>query len=309
MKFSKIVIDGNNLYHRNYSVFQNKFDQAISGFLKSIQKLQREYAGDNCQFYILFDNRISKDSQRKLIDPDYKANRKSKDEGYAKGIEILQNILLNYSNDFFIIYRHEYEADDFVYPLIKYFKNGERILLVSMDFDWMRCISKDVFVLKHNDLYDVERFVNEYGFIPTVNSVVLYKTFTGDASDNIPIGVLGLKKDTILKIVSEYKNIYDFLNCYTKLEYISIEMKEKIKQAVTRLKLNYQLVSFCNINEEDFSESIYSCKFNPSTLRNFYKAMEFKISEVDKRLMNGFPEPDNKKDTSGFFRQQKIKRM
>jgi hypothetical protein len=46
-------------------------------------------------------------------------------------------------------------------------------------------------------------------------------------------------------------------------------------------------------------------EYNPKTLRILYKSLAFKISEIDDRLMNAFPDLNEK---GAFFNFDKIKR-
>ena len=104
MKFSKIVVDVNNWYHRNYAVNKNLTTTledgthlvtgGIFGTVNTIKRLERDFGGESCQIFLLFDNATSGVNKRKEIDPDYKGNREKKDHTFYQGLDYLRFIFI-----------------------------------------------------------------------------------------------------------------------------------------------------------------------------------------------------------------------
>lgn len=306
MKFSKILIDGNNLYARNWYRFNNLscivknkklITGGIFGFIKSLDSIHNKFLSNNGTIYILFDNSNSKTNQRKELYSEYKENREEKSEEYFIGLDYLKLILLNRDEKYKLVYRQDYEADDFVLPLIKNF-NYDKILCVSDDQDWARSIDNNIYWYAHNKIFDREKYYEKYGYYPDKNAVSIWKAFRGDKSDGIPIGVKGIPSKILNQIVNDFDDIYDVLDNFFEKEYITKKWKKEIKENKTNLRINYQLVDFLEITKEDFEESIYDCEFNSNTLRKLYTTLDFKISDIEPKLMTIFP-----KKGKNFFKQ------
>jgi len=315
MKFSKIICDISNWYHRNYAVNSqltttledgtHLVTGGIYGTINTIKRLEREFGGDNCQVFLLFDNATSSINKRKEIDPDYKGNRTKKDHTFYQGLDYLRFILMNYKDNYTVLHRPQFEADDLVLPLIDKFDKYENILLVSEDMDWSRLISDNVYWYAKKKVWDVEMFTEEYGFSPNSKSVVFYKAIRGDASDNIPKGIIGIRETIVRQLINDYENVDDMLNNLESITYLSDKWKQKIRDNRARLKLNDQLVDFITTADEPIDDFTFPCEFKPNTLRILYHSLGFAISSFDPRLMKVFPEKNN---SDQFFNFQEIKR-
>lgn len=315
-KFSKILIDISNVYHKNMHTNKNLtttledgtslITGGIFGTIRSINKLEREHGSDNCQVYLLFDNTTSGGNKRKEIDPEYKANREKKDHSFYKGLDYLRFILMNYKDNFIVSYRTGYEADDAVLPIISKFDKNENVLLVSEDMDWARSLSDNVFWFTKKEIWSSERFEEKYGFKPSNDSVVFWKSLKGDVSDNIPKGILGIRENLVQQLIVDFKDVDEMLNNLDNISYLSDKWKDKIRENKARLKLNAQLVDFITTADENIDEFIFPCEFKPNTLRTLYHALGFTISSFDPRLLKVFP-PKNASSDS-FFNFQEIGR-
>lgn len=293
-KFNRIIIDGNNLYHKCYSISLKKYvdnkdiiiKETINFFIKILNSYIKRFLGDRGYIYILWDNPISKQKirvtmdgsliERKKIDPLYKLNRKKQDGAFYRGIDYLRVYLLNYKNNIYDLQITNFEADDIVKGLIDYFKDKkitDRILIISEDLDWARCFDNNVFWYSKNKVYDKDIFLNEYKYIPNEKNIVMYKTIKGDKSDYIPCGIRNIKESDVLRIIDEFDDIYCFLGNYFKLHYLSDLIKEKIRLDKNRLILNYQLVSFIPVDIQLIEKNLIPCKENEtvlSILNKFY---------------------------------------
>lgn len=316
-KFNRIIIDGNNLYHKCYSLSLKKYvdnkdiiiKETINFFIKILNSYIKRFLGDKGYIYILWDNPVSKQKiritmdgsliERRKIDPLYKLNRKKQDGVFYRGIDYLRLYLLNYKSGIYDLQITNFEADDIVKSLIDYFKEKQirdRVLVISEDLDWARCFDKDVFWYSKNKVYDKDLFLNEYGYIPNEKNIVMYKTIRGDKSDYIPCGINNIKEKEVLKIIEEFEDVYCFLGNYFKLNYLSDIIKEKIRLNKNRLILNYQLVSFIYVDIRLIEKNIIECKNNESVialLNNFYG---LQISNIK------FNKKENINDVDNFFK-------
>lgn len=322
--YQSIIIDGNNLYNRNYHVNKNLtfimddgtelITGGIFGFMRSLGKLRRKYLSDHGKFYILFDNHASKANMRREVDSNYKKNRKKKPKSFYRSIELLQQILLHYDNDIVLIYRTDYEADDLVKPVIaSVISEYDRILLVSDDLDWARMMGyegRPIEWLAGGKIYNAVNFEEKYGYYPSENNIVMWKTFRGDTVDNIPVGVPGIRKEIIFKLMEDCSDIFDIMLHIDRIDYLGI-WKERIKEAETRLKLNHQLVSFIGIGKEELEEFVYGCEYRPNNLKIFYDALGFNIKTFDLRVYNDLEKKKEKVKSleDDFFKQPEIKRI
>lgn len=325
-KYQSILIDGNNLYERNYHVNKNLtfvmedgtelITGGIFGFIHSLEKIRREYLSDYGKIYLIFDNHASKIRMRKEVDPDYKKHRQRKPKTFYRSIELLQQILLNYDDNCVLIYRTEYEADDLVKPVIlSLISEYDRVLLVSDDMDWARMMNyggRPIEWLSGGTIYDDKSFEEKYGYYPSENNIVMWKTFRGDKSDDIPVGVSGIRKEIIHKLMEDCTDIFDVILHLNEIPYLGI-WKNKIKEAEARLRLNHQLVSFIGIGEEELEDFIYSCEYRPKNLKVYYDALGFNIEKFDKRVFNYLENLKDREKYKGeeddFFKQPEVKRL
>lgn len=315
MKFQHILVDISNQYHKNWHTNNNLtttledgttlITGGIYGTIRSLNKMEREYGEDNCQIYLLFDNATSGTTKRKEIDPDYKANRERKDHAFYKGLDYLRFILMNYKDNYTVVYRPKFEADDLTLPIVSHIDKNENILLVSEDMDWSRLMSDNVFWYAKKKVWDIDMFEEYYKFKPNSEAVVFYKSIRGDSSDNIPKGILGIRENLVQQLICDYRNVDDMLNNLDSISYLSDKWKDKIRDNKARLKLNSQLVDFITTADENIDEFVFLCEFKPNTLRTLYHALGFAVASFDPRLMKVFPQKNN---SDNFFNFQELKR-
>ena len=290
----------------------------IYNFIRMVRSVENRFLSPEGTVYFLFDNSHSGIDRRKKIDPEYKSNRTKKDEGFYRSMDILQALMLNYKDNWYCVKKAGYEADDLVYPLMKEFSN-EKILLVSNDLDWFRGISENVHVAKYEKaegmqkadyvIYDSNLFIKRLGFKPSVSSMILYKAFRGDGSDNIPPGVPGIRSDSLNKIINSCRNVKEVLEKIDSLEGVSDVYKAKIKDSKARLFLNEKLVAYQEISYEELKEDIYKCEFHAKTLHSIYKSLGFQIGNIDPRVQQFYIKETAPITNKNFFLKTKIQRV
>ena len=93
------------------------------------------------------------------------------------------------------------EADDTIAYITQMYEDvSKKITIVSTDRDFYQLVNNQIEIWSpiKKKMYDTERVLNEFGVHP--KNYVMYRSFTGDKSDNIP-GVSGIGPKTLLKHV------------------------------------------------------------------------------------------------------------
>lgn len=300
MRYKHIIIDTPNLYHRAYYVAkkggldhtQEISPSSVHLALKMIQRIERLFLDYTGSMYFLFDNSKSRENRRKNIDPEYKSNRTKQDDIFYRSLDYFHLILLSYKDNFYMVKREEFEADDLVFPLIKHLDDAPT-LLVSNDFDWFRSINDRVHVAKYEGadyrIYTPKEFEKKFEFAPSHQSLCLYKAFQGDVSDNIPIPIPHIPKLLVLGIVEKGWTLNELYRNLTTADFISTAWKEKIRANFPRLKLNYMLVECQALQPSSIEENIYRSQFSGPLLYRYYKNLGIKIDEFDPRVLQYYP--------------------
>jgi hypothetical protein len=258
----------------------------LYGFLRYIPRLYT-YLNPEGLIWFIFDNHTSKIDSRKLLDPLYKSNRVKKNPEFYRGIELLELMLLNHSDNFRVVSRTTWEADDLVKPIVAELSPYESIGLFSEDMDFSRLIdygNRDIKWITKKGTYGKKKFLAKYGFVPTEQSVVLYKAIHGDSSDVIPNAVPRLPQNVLNEILENFVDAHDLIQNVDIVDFIPDLWKSRIKDAAKRILLNEKLVSFIKIDKSDVRDCIFKCRFKPKVLTHLYKIFNFSIHEVDKRL-------------------------
>ena len=311
--FDHVLIDTNNLFHRSYAVVSHNQDieakevykATVALSLKSIRKIEREktFNDGKSTIWCLFDNPTSKINRRSEMSSEYKAHRKRYEPAFYKAIDLLQNILLSYKDNYRISYIDYLEADDIVKLIIdKVIPEAETILVVSADLDWSRCLSqtRPISWFNFNEVVNSTIFQLTKGYPANENSITLYKSLTGDKSDGISPGVLGIQKKDVIRICNDFQDVNDLLFNNHKADYLTEHMQKKILSCTTKLKQNWQLIKFMEIDltKKGTLEYIYTCKYKPNSLRILLKSIGFE----------GFDHRVKKKREGSLFKQQKLPR-
>tara|TARA_R110000751_G_scaffold49011_1_gene109368 strand:+ start:1999 stop:3051 length:1053 start_codon:yes stop_codon:yes gene_type:complete len=217
-----MVFDGLNTFIRSFGAtpaYNEDGDHigGITGFLYSIGKTVRDFKPSRC--VIAFDGRNGNAKRRKIY-KDYKANRSNKTklrrfDHHDSSIEAEQESmrkqfsrLVSYLDNLPVTFlaMDGIEADDTIaYIAQMYNETCKKITIVSTDRDFYQLVDDRIQVWSpiKKKMYDVQAIIDEFGVHP--NNMVLYRSFTGDKSDNIP-GVNKIGPKTILKLIPEISN-------------------------------------------------------------------------------------------------------
>ena len=261
-----MIFDGLNTFIRAFGATPSTNEDGdhvggITGFLFSIGKAIRDFKPSRC--IIVFDGRGGS-SRRKKIYGDYKANRANKtrlrrhDHQNYSSIEDEQEAmryqfsrLVSYLDNLPVTFisMDGIEADDTIAYIADMYKDiSKKITVVSTDRDFYQLVSDQLQVWSpiKKKMYDTQAIIDEFGVHP--NNYVVYRTFTGDVSDNIP-GISGIGPKTILKAFPELNNETEFTiedlksKCASKLQLNETRNYEKIAANYDILDKNYQLMN------------------------------------------------------------------
>ena len=258
-----MVFDGLNAFIRAFGAtpaYNEDGDHigGITGFLYSIGKTVRDFKPSRC--IIVFDGRGGS-AKRKRIYGDYKANRANKTklrrhDHHDSTIEDEQESmrhqfsrLISYLDCLPVTFMamDGIEADDAIaYIAQMYETECKKMTIVSTDRDFYQLVDDRIQVWSpiKKKMYDTQAVLDEFGVHPA--NMVVYRSFTGDASDNIP-GIMGIGPKTILKLVPELSAADEFTPemLLEKCESHKAESKswQKILDNSRILEQNYQLMN------------------------------------------------------------------
>ena len=261
-----MVFDGLNTFIRAFGATPSTNEDGdhvggITGFLFSIGKAIRDFKPSRC--VIVFDGRGGS-ARRKKIYGDYKANRANKTrlrrhdhQNYAtiedeqEAMRYQFSRLVSYLDNLPVTFisMDGIEADDTIAYIADMYKDiSKKITVVSTDRDFYQLVSDQLQVWSpiKKKMYDTQAIIDEFGVHP--HNYVVYRSFTGDTSDNIP-GVSGIGPKTILKAFPELNSAVEFTledlqsKCESKLQLNETRNYEKILANYDTLDKNYRLMN------------------------------------------------------------------
>jgi len=266
-----MVFDGLNTFIRAFGATPSTNEDGehiggITGFLFSIGKAIRDFRPSRC--VIVFDGRGGS-ARRKKIYGDYKGNRANKtrlrrhDHQQFATIEDEQEAmryqfsrLVSYLDNLPVTFLSidGIEADDTIaYIAQMYEEVSKKVTIVSTDRDFYQLISPTLQVWSpiKKKMYDEAALIEEFGVHP--NNYVIYRTFTGDNSDNIP-GVAGIGPKTILKAFPELADSTVFTledlvaKCNNKIALNETKNYNKVLASYDTIEKNYRLMNIKLLN-------------------------------------------------------------
>ena len=203
-----LLVDGNNLLKIGFHGVKDYFNgtEHVGGIWHFLNTLRRFIEDENFNKVVVFWDGETSTSQRRLLYPKYKLNRKGvtddfKEESFGKQKQRVKQ----YLEEMFVrqIEFENSEADDLIAYYCKISKDESKTIF-SGDRDLTQLISEDVTLYSPNTkkyykngdkikLHEIE--------IPHYN-VKTYKIVSGDKSDNID-GIYYLGEKTLIKLFPE----------------------------------------------------------------------------------------------------------
>lgn len=173
----------------------------LLGFANLIQNIYRE---QNCD-YLVFALEGRGPNRRKLIQPDYKANRVQTPEELLLQLPIAIEWINKMG--FVSVSFEGYEADDTIASLAHWGKaQGLKVRIISHDKDLYQLIDDSIFLydpIKKKEIYALECF-EKWGVYP--KDFIHFQALLGDASDNIS-GIKGIGQKTAQKLINHYHTL------------------------------------------------------------------------------------------------------
>ena len=203
-----LLVDGNNLFKIGFHGAKELYNDGshiggIYHFINTLRRFLEEHNHD--KVIVMWDGELNS-SSRKLIYPQYKANRIQTDnDDHYESYLTQRGRVKEYLEEIFIrqVEVDNNEADDLIAYYCQIAKD-EQIIIFSGDKDLTQLISETVTIYspvskqyyKNGDMITLNKVE-----IPHYN-VAVCKIFVGDKSDNID-GIQGLGEKTLVKLFPE----------------------------------------------------------------------------------------------------------
>jgi DNA polymerase-1 len=230
-----LIIDSHAILYKNHYAFGTRqlknskgmTTSALFGFARVFFSMLNQLDPD----YVCFAFDKSRDTFRRELYPDYKANRSATPEELKE--QFPYAVRFARSMGITAVTLDGFEADDILGTVSHRFtesRDDVEAILVTGDRDSFQLINDKVKVAyistkakEGYELYDVEKIQEKYELEPP--QLIDVKGLQGDSSDNIP-GVSGVGEKTALKLIREYGNMD---NVYEHIEEIKGKLKEKLQ--------------------------------------------------------------------------------
>lgn len=173
----------------------------LLGFANLIHNLYKEASSD----YLVFALEGQGDNHRKLIDPNYKANRAKAPEELQLQLPIAIKWIerMGFNN----ISIPHYEADDAIASLAQWGKKqGLKVRIISHDKDLYQLIDDDIYLydpIKKIEIHTQE-CIDKWGVSP--QDFIHFQSLIGDTSDNVS-GIKGIGNKTAQKLINHYHTL------------------------------------------------------------------------------------------------------
>ncbi len=243
-----LILDGNSVINRAFygvrplTTRDGLYTHAIYGFLNILEKREREEQPE--AVCVAFD--LHGPTFRHKQYDGYKATRHAMPEELAQQMPVMKQVLQAMNIP---IYECQgWEADDVIGTVGRICSNnGWECVIATGDRDSLQLIDENVHVKlvisksgqTTATLYDVEKFREEYGFLP--KKMVDLKALMGDSSDNIP-GVAGVGPKTATELLLKFGSldgVYENLQDET----IRPKLREKLEAGRESAYLSYDLAT------------------------------------------------------------------
>ena len=311
-RYRYLIIDTNNLFLRTFhflgknleiddcksaeelkKIKHNFYSNVLKSCIDRINGFIYHFGFTSSEVFFLLDNPMSAYELREMLtNGEYKHNRKMegkvKDEVYYM-IDQMIDVLHHYSDNFRFVRCDGFEADDLVYNVLNDINMDvkNQALLISADLDWSRGVSEYIDWYNYNNLFNRERYKDKYGFYPDGNKVQMYKSFRGDKSDCIPIGLKGIREELLLYIINKYEDMSELFRNLWEDSNIPDSWKKKIKLNQPQLKSNFSLVDYFVVNKPLKDICTYS-KENLKILKLKFKVFNLPFEDRMTEKSNDF---------------------
>lgn len=273
MKYGAILIDALNLLYRlreqqnEAKLISSKYvyRDLVIRFITFMDALQDRHMSAEGRVFFLFDHspsghdhgRTYRNIGRRAIDSRYKENRQKDTKEFYNTFDLIKYYYLTNKPHYVSLQAQGYEADDLVRPLLTYaIPSDERSLLVTNDYDWARYLSDRVDWLPKlaSNPATAKDFVEEKGYVPSEQSILIYKAVFGDRSDNIA-GILSESPkhvDEMMVVLSEENiTIQKMIERSYQSSYLTASpIYKAIHEDERQFRINVQLIEPVPLDEK-----------------------------------------------------------
>jgi len=297
-----LIIDGLNTFIRAFAVSPVTNDDGIhvggiTGFLMSIGYAIRML--QPTRVIICFDGKGGSQRRRKLF-PDYKANRLVRTklnrtnafgdkDSESENMKMQLGRLIQYLDHLpvQILAPENIEADDAIAYISKQLLTKSKIFIMSSDKDFIQLVDDRIAVWSptKKKLYFKNDVFEDYK-LPAHN-YLLYRTLTGDKSDNIPgirgTGVITLQKRLPILFSDEVVTIDKLID---ECQDSKVKVMQTISESKQAIELNYKLMQLHDVDISGSSKSkIMNTIYNPICRMN---TSQFKVMMIEDGITGAF---------------------
>ena len=297
-----LIIDGLNTFIRSFAVSPVTNDDGIhvggmTGFLMSIGYAIRTL--QPTRVIICFDGKGGSQRRRKLF-PDYKANRLVRTKlnrtnafgdrnAESENMKMQLGRLVQYLEHLpvQILAPENIEADDAMAYICKQLLTESKVFIMSSDKDFIQLVDDRVAVWSPTKkrLYFKNDVLEDYK-LPAHN-YLLYRTLTGDKSDNIPgirgTGIATLQKRLPILFGEDVVTIDQLIG---ECQDSKIKVMQTISESRDALELNYKLMQLSEVDISGNSKNkIMNVVYNPISRMNTTK---FKVMMIEDGITGAF---------------------
>jgi 5'-3' exonuclease len=262
-----ILLDCNNTAYKARFTTGILDNGIIFGFLRQILTLSKRFKTN--KFLFCWDSRKS---FRKLVYPEYKAQRKVSRENHTDEEKRLYKLLLEqmsilrkdilpelgFVNNYM---KTGYEADDIIASISKSV-NDEEIVIVSTDNDLLQLLNENNCIMSDKKIITKSDFEDSWGIHPKSWGDV--KAIAGCSTDNVK-GIPGVGEKTAVKYIQG--NLKKSSKVFRKIEenYDIINTNEKL------VKLPFEGIGNFEIREDSLLEENFKSAFKNLGFRSFFQ--------------------------------------
>ncbi|MBM3192590.1 MAG: DNA polymerase I, partial [Chlamydiae bacterium] len=278
---------------------QGASTHALYGFIRSIQKLIKEY---NPHYLVAVFDGPNNSASREAIYSDYKSHREGMPEDLVTQLALALTFCKLYGIPFLQV--SGVEADDTIGSITKWLeKTSHPVYICSSDKDLCQLVSDHVFVLnthKNNLLLDKAKVEELFGVRP--DQIVDLLAIMGDSSDNIP-GIPGFGPKTATKLLQEFGSLHNLLDNIDRLD--SAKKQETLRSNKELALISQKLATLnCEVAFPKDEEFFKKTPPHQEELIAFYKEMGF--SSLLKELEPPKPSDSPPEDYHCIDSQEKL---
>ena len=235
-------------YNKIMQTTKGVYTNAVFGFLRTLFSIVENQKPT----YLAVTWDLTRDTFRRELYADYKANRTETMEPLKDQFKLMQDVLKRIGVKEYM--SMEFEADDFSGSLSTKFSKDVPVAIMTKDRDYLQLVNekvslwliandqkkaneyfakydfkKDSLNIPDKTIYmDLDHVSKEYGVEP--GSIASLKGLQGDSSDNIK-GVPGIGEKTAVALIAHYKSVdalYEAVNAATDPKALAAEWKENL---------------------------------------------------------------------------------